>query len=156
MQVLVELVLGREGGAVDAGQHGPPHVAAPVGAGDAEELEGLDLAGAGEVWAAAQVDEVALLVEADGVVFDGLEQLDLVDLLCLAHAADGLVSGQLDPLERQVLGDDRAHLVLDARQVIGADGLGQLEVVVEAVVDGRADGEPGAWEQPGDGVRHDV
>ena len=41
MQVLVELLLGLPGRAVDALQHRVVLVAAPVRAGDAQELEGI-------------------------------------------------------------------------------------------------------------------
>ena len=47
---------------------GPLLVAAPVGAGDGEELDGRQDAGGRDMRAAAEVDEVALLVEGDLVV----------------------------------------------------------------------------------------
>jgi len=55
-----------------------------------------------------------------------------------------------------VLGDDPRHLLLDTRQVGLADRLGKLEVVVEAVLDGRADRVLGARPQAEHGLRHDV
>ena len=57
-----QLLLGGEGGAVDAREHRVLLVAAPVGAGEAGELEGAlaELAGAGQVRAAAEVGELAL------------------------------------------------------------------------------------------------
>ena len=64
-QVGVELLLRRPGRAVDALQHRPLLVAAPVGAGDGEQLEGADLARAGDVRAAAEIEELALLVGRD-------------------------------------------------------------------------------------------
>ena len=67
-----------------------------------------------------------------------------------------LVDRQLEALDRLVLAHDLGHLLLDARQVGLGDGLGKLEVVVEAVLDGGADGVPGAREQADDGLRHDV
>ena len=65
LQVGVELLLVRPGGAVDPLQHLVARVPAPVGAGDLGELERLQLAGRGHVRAAAQVHPVALAVEAD-------------------------------------------------------------------------------------------
>ena len=67
-----------------------------------------------------------------------------------------LVHRQLEALDRLVLAHDPGHLLLDARQVGLGDGLGKLEVVVEAVLDGRADGVPGAREEADDRLRHDV
>ena len=65
VQVLIELLLVRPGGAVDPLQHLVARIAAPVGAGDLGELERLELAGGGHVRPAAQVHPVALAVEAD-------------------------------------------------------------------------------------------
>ena len=56
-EVLGELLLGREGGPVDALQHRVRLVAAPVGARGVGQLEGADLVGALYVRAAAQVGE---------------------------------------------------------------------------------------------------
>ena len=56
------------------------------------------------------------------------------------------------------LGDDGPHPFFDAAQVVLAEVLPawQLEVVVEAVVDGRPDGVPGTRPQVGDGLGQDV
>jgi len=62
-QVLLQLVLGGPGGAVDALQHLVFVVAAPIGAGELHELEVLELARAGHVRATAQVFEPALPVQ---------------------------------------------------------------------------------------------
>ena len=74
----------------------------------------------------------------------------------LAERRQGLVDRQLGAHRRVVLGDDLLHLGLDAREVGLGDRLGQLEVVVEAVLDGRADRVLGARPEPQDGLRHDV
>src|SRR5207344_1391432 len=62
-QVGVELLLVLPCRAVDALKHRALLVASPVRTGRAEQLERPDLAGAGHVWAATQVDERALTVE---------------------------------------------------------------------------------------------
>jgi hypothetical protein len=64
-QVLLQVVLGGPGRAVDALQHLVAVVAAPVGAGHLHQLEVLELARAGHVRAAAQVLEAAFAVQAD-------------------------------------------------------------------------------------------
>ena len=132
----------------------------------------------GQVRAAAEVDELALAVDADGRDLvagrlggghEVLDELDLEGLVEPEGQAGGartglagpehrerLVHRQLVALDRQVLAHDLGHLLLDARQVGLGDGLRQLEVVVEAVLDGRADGVLGAREEAQDGLRHDV
>ncbi len=159
LEVRRQLFLAREGGAVDAREHRVLLVAAPVGAGQAGELEGAaaELVGAGQVRAAAEVGELALRVDADGLlVGQVLDELDLEGLLGGAEDGEGLLAGQLLARELLVLGDDLRHLLLDAREVGLGDGLGELEVVVEAVLDGGADGVLGAREEAQDGLRHDV
>jgi len=180
LEVRGQLFLAGESGAVDAGEHGVLLVATPVSAGQTRELEGAaaELVGAGQVRSAAQVDELALAVDADrgDLALYGLsggdqifDELDL-ERLAEAHGQAGgaragragpehrqrLVDRQLEALQRQVLAHDLGHLLLDARQVGLGDGLGELEVVVEAVLDRRADSVPRAREETDDGLRHDV
>ena len=126
--------------AVHAGEHGATFVAPPVGAGDGEEFERLaHLAGRRQVRAAAQVGEVALLVQADGVdALVGDEIVDHLDLVVLAQVGETLLrlfDGQLDAGQREVLSHDPGHLGLDLGQVLAGDGLGQVEVVVEPVLE---------------------
>ena len=166
VQVGGERLLGLPGGPVDALQLLALLVAPPVGAGDPHQLEVAEAAGGGHVRPPAQVDErVGVAVgadhRADGVhlVGPGLDGLD--DLLL-----EGLVGEDLQPffegvlvaLEGLVLLDDGAHLGLDPLQVVVAEvgAAGQLEVVVEAVLDDRADGVLGARPEPADGLGHDV
>ena len=61
----------------------------------------------------------------------------------------GLVGRDLVAHERLVLVDDLAHAGVDAVEVVGRErgAVRQLEVVVEAVLDRRADAERGAGEQ---------
>ena len=67
----------------------------------------------------------------------------------VGHERLGLVERQLEALEGLVGGDDLAHLGVDALQVVVGEGrpAGQLEVVVEAVLDRRTAGEGRAGPQ---------
>src|SRR5260370_15364798 len=58
LQVFVQLLLGKEGGAVNALQTLALFIALPVGAGDREQLERFDLRRRRHVRTAAEVDEV--------------------------------------------------------------------------------------------------
>ncbi len=155
-QVGVEVLLGRPGRAVDALEHRSLLVAAPVGAGRAEQLERADLAGARDVRAAAQVDERALAVErrrrhrrpvALGGRGEVVDDLDLERLVPLDEERAGVGRRELAELERVVGGDALAHPRLDRRQVVGRERARQQEVVVEAVGDDRADPELRAGKQ---------
>ena len=93
LEVRVEVLAARPGGAVDALQHLVAFVAAPVRAGDAGQLEGLDLPGRRHVWAAAEIDELALAVQRHRVFRNAFDDLDLVLLAHLAEQVDGLLPG---------------------------------------------------------------
>ena len=88
--------------------------------------------------------------------FDPLDDLDLVRLI--SEELLGLVHRHLGAHERLIRLHDLAHLGLDSPEVVVAErgAVRQFEVVVEAVLDGRADRELGAWEQPRDGLGHHV
>ena len=145
-EVRVQLILLRESHAVDPLEHLPAAVAPPVGAAALGELDGvaLDAAGGIEVGAGAQVGELALPIEGDvGVLGQVLNQFHLVGLALLLHVADGLLPGQLEALKLELLLADLAHLGLDLLQILLGEGLGAVQVVVEAIVNGRADGQLG-------------
>ena len=92
--------------------------------------------------ACAQVGELALLVERNGSVFRQIvNQLYLVRLLALFHELDGLLARQLEALELLLFLADLAHLCLESIEVLLREGERRIKIVVEAVVDGRADGQ---------------
>ena len=53
-------------------------------------------------------------------------------------------------------GDRLGHLRLDRGEILGREGPRQVEVVVEAVLDGRADAQAGIGEEREDGLGHHV
>ncbi len=155
LEIGLELLLLGEGGAVDAAEHLAVGIATPIGARDLHQLEGAaDLAGRGHVRAAAEVEPVALFVDLDLlVVRDGIDQFDLEQLALVAKDALGLLARPHFLGEGFVTRDDLAHLLLDRVEVLGGERLVAEEVVVEAVLDHRADGDLGARPQRLDGFR---
>ena len=144
VEVLVEFVLLRECGAVNTLQHLLGGIAAPVSAGNVHQLDAVALYAAGGVQmrTCAQVSELALLVEGNGSVFRQIvNQLYLVRLLALFHELDGLCARQLEALELLLLLADLAHLCLESIEVLLREGERRIKIVVEAVVDGGADGQ---------------
>ena len=135
-QVALEVLLRIERRAVDPRQLRVALVAAPVRAGEAGQLQRLDRLRVLEVRAAAEVGEVALRVERDRPV--GRVELDLVGLPLLGEDAAGLLGVDLLARPLAALGELLLDLGLDLLQVLLADRLGELEVVVEAVLDRRA------------------
>ena len=143
VQVGLELLLVRPGGAVDPLEHLVVGVAAPVRAGDAHQPERLaELAGGGQVRTAAQIDPLALAVQGDGLVArDSFDDLGLVLLAPFPEEPHRLVAIPHLARDGLVAVDDLAHALLHALQVLGREGLLAGEVVVEPVLDGRSDGD---------------
>ena len=141
LEIGVELFLLGEGGAVDARQH-RVGIAAPIGARDLHQLEGVaDLAGRGHVRTAAEVEPVALLVDLDRLVAgNGVDEFDLELLALVAEHLLGFLARPHFLGEGGVARDDLAHLLFDGGQVFRRERLVAEEIVIEAVLDHRADG----------------
>ena len=141
LEVSVELFLLRERRAVDARQHRIVAVAAPIGAGHLHQLERVaDLAGRGHVRAAAEVEPVALEIDLDRLVAgNGVDQLDLEVLALVAEHLLGLLAIPDFLGEGFVARDDLAHLLFDRGEIFRRERLVAEEVVIEAVLDHRAD-----------------
>ena len=145
VQVLLELLLGVEGRPVDAGEHLAVRVTPPVGARHAEQLERLDPLGRRRVRAAAEIGEGPVRVQRHGldpvVAHEVLDQLDLVVLPLADEPLERRARRDVLALEHLVGLHVLAHLRLERLEVVlgDVDALGELEVVVEAVVDRRAD-----------------
>ena len=154
----VQLLLVVEGHAVDAGEHLVVLVVLPVGTRLLGDLESLQRLGVGQVGPDAHVDVLALLVEAElGLIGQVGDVLDLVMLAPLLHELDGLVPGQDERLDGQILLADLLHFLLDGGQVLVAElGVAQVHVIVKAVLGGGAEGEIRLGIQPLDGLGHDV
>ena len=140
-QVFLELVLRREGGAVDPLQLLVLFRSLPVGPRHRQELEGADRAGGRQVRAGAEIHEVALpIARDDGAALLG-NQLDLQVVSQLPEVGQGLLLRLLDPADRVVRLLDLAHASLDPLEVFGRERLRPLEIVEEALFGRRADAD---------------
>ena len=141
VQIGVEVFLLRPCRAVHALQHLVLRVAAPVGTGQLHQLEVLELAGRRHVRAAAEVDEIALAVQRNSLIGgDRRDDLGLVRLAHVAEEAHRLVARHHAAFDRDVPLRQLGHFFLDRRQVVRRERALVREIVVEAVLDHRADG----------------
>ncbi len=155
LQVALELGLPSEGRPVDALQHLALLVASPVRARPGEQLEVLEAPRARHVRPLAQVEERPVPVDRDHlVVVELLEPLELERVVAEELARLLLVDAAA--LEGLIGGHDLRHLGLEGLEVLGREGLADVEVVVEAVVDGRPEADPGARAQLAHGGRQHV
>src|SRR5215218_4340255 len=146
MEVLLEVFRIVERGPVHARELGLRLVAPPIRSGQREELHRLDRPRVLQVRPAAEIGELALAVERDLSV-GRVNELDLVRLALPLEVAFGLVALDRHALPRPALGDLAPHLLLEAPESLFAHGPGELEVVVEAVLDRGPDRDLGTWIQ---------
>jgi hypothetical protein len=157
-EIVGEFLLGREGGAVDALELLVGLVTAVIGAGDGEELEGLQLGRVADVRAGTEVSELAVGVEGDFLALrDVGEAAELVALLAAGlDDLDGLLARDLLAVKALVLVGDLLHLGLELGEILGGQLVVEVDVVVEAGVRRRPDVEFGVRKQTEDGGRQHV
>ena len=98
--------------------------------------------------AAAQIEPVALLVDLELLVCrNGVDQLDLEAFAAVAKHVLGVLARPHFLGERLVARDDLAHLFLDCGEILRRERLVAEEIVIEAVLDHRPDGDLGAGPQ---------
>ena len=107
--------------------------------------------------AGAQIDKVALLIERDyGVLRQIVDQLDFVRLAFFFHVFNGFCSRKLESFQRIVGLRDLFHFFLDLVEVLFAEFVIGIEVVIKSVFDGRSDGQLCVRPEVFDGLRHYV
>src|SRR5262249_27530642 len=120
--------------AIDPLQHRVLLTAPPVGASNAHELEGRDLARIIHVPTAAEVREGSVRALGDVAVLDVLQQIELEGLVM--PALFGFATRNRRHLKGMVARDGRAHTVLEPGEILLRQRAGQAEVIVEASLDG--------------------
>ena len=157
VQVGVLVFLASPGRAVDALQHLVVGVAAPVGARHLHQLEDLQLAGGRHVRPAAQVHETPFAVEGDAFLGrNGRDDLGLVLLADGLEVLDGLLAVPFLAHHGLVQLGQLVHALFNGCQILGRERALVRKVVVEAVLDDRADGDLRLGEQVLHGVGHQV
>src|SRR5690606_6288591 len=141
-QVGLETLFVLPGRAVDALELLVLCVTAPVGPGDAQQLEGMpQLLRGGQVWSAAEIQPLTLAVNGDLLILrEGCDVLRLVLFPDLVEEADGLLAVPYLPRDLLVPVDDLVHPLLDLLQVFGREGFIARKVVVEVVSGCRTEG----------------
>ena len=161
LEVGGQLLLGPEGGPIDALHHWTLLVAPPVGPGEVQELEVELVLERVDVGPLAQIPPLLAVrpvgVEGDLLVLgDQVERLDLVLLPPALEDPARLVPAHGALRDRGRALGDAAHLLLDLAQLLLGERLGQVEVVVEAVLDRGTEPELDARVELLDGRGHQV
>ena len=140
LEMLGEILLRVEGRTVDPRELRLVRVAAPVRAGEPGELHRLDRLRVLQVRSTAEVSEVALGIERDLPV-GGVDELDLVRLALLLEARLRLVARNLLARPFAPFLQLAVQLGLDPLELLLVQGLREVEVVVEPVLDRGPDGD---------------
>jgi osmotically-inducible protein OsmY len=140
VDVGLEVILAEPRRAVDALQHLAVLVAAPICARGVQQLEVLDARRVGNVRPAAEVEEGPVGVDGDHLIVsqfgEPLQLERIVAELLLRLRAAHLLAHEGVLLLRRFL-----HLRLEVGEILGGEGLRHLEIVVEAVLDARAEAD---------------
>ena len=108
--------------------------------------------------AGAEVDELTLTIEGKGVALCGVlgDQFQLIRLVPFLHELFAFFGGEEEPLDGGFFLDDLLHFRFQGSQIFGGEGLLHVEIVVEAAVDGGADGQLGFGKEALHGLRQKV
>ena len=135
-KVLLQVFLAGPGGAINTLEHLVLAVTAPVSAGQFHELEVFELAGAGNMRAAAKIFEIAFAVQADLLVcWDAADDFRLVVFADRFEMRHRSVTWQHTLVFRSQLG----HALFNGHQIFGRERTAVGKVVIKTVVDHRAD-----------------
>ena len=158
LYVGAKFLLPREGRRVDALEHGFCRIAAPIGARDLHQFEGIaDLGRGGHVGPAAKIEPVALLINLHGLVGgDRIDEFDLESLAMGRKPCLGLVARPDLLRERLVAGDNLGHFFFDRGKILRRERLRAIEIVIKAVLDHRPDRDLGAGKEGLDRLGEDM
>ncbi len=158
-EVLCELGLGLECRAVNTLKLWILRLAAPVGARNAHQFHCFDIVRVLDVRAAAEVQEVAFLISGHGRGAIGSQRVDDLELERLVHLREDFFRFRdrvLFARKRLVGLDDLGHLFFDLRKIFRSQLHIEFDVVIEAVLNGRADAELGLRPETRNRMRHHV
>ncbi len=156
-QIRLQVFVVQPGGAVDAAEHLVVVIATPISTSHLHQLERAQLVGGGHVRATTEVGELALRIQRQLLVRrDAFDDLGLVSLADAFEVGHRIVARLHAAAQRQGFLHDLLHFRFNRGQVFRGERALVGEVVIEAVVDHRADGDLRAGKQPLHGLRQQV
>ncbi|OIQ70010.1 hypothetical protein GALL_483840 [mine drainage metagenome] len=147
-QMLLQIFLAGPSGAVNALQHFVFMITPPIGSCNFHQLEMLELAGAGYVWATAQVFEAAFTVETD--IFIDRNAGNNFGFVMLAKSFEighGLITRQHPAQHRFVFVRQLGHAFFNLHEVVNSKRPLKRKIVKKTVFDYRTNGHLSLWKQ---------
>ena len=151
-EMLIELSAVREACTIDALQAGSIGIAHVVGRSHAHNLEGLAVARSPHMGTSAKISELTIAENGNLLAFgNAVKQVDLelgshftgatgTEFATLSHG-HGLIAGHCSSLKCLVFLDNLLHLSLNLFEFGSGDVVVKFDIVVEAILNGRAGGE---------------
>lgn len=88
--------------------------------------------------AAAQVKEFALLINSNHAILrQRFDQLLLIRIAQLAKSIQRFLAANLFAHNRQILGNDAIHFLLDLQQILWIQRMLQIHIIIEAILNYR-------------------
>jgi hypothetical protein len=129
-----------KGGSVNPGEHDVIFIPPPVGPRKGEKLHRPQKTRVRHMGSPAEIDKVSLAVAGNGFILQSLNKLYLICLPLLGKKIQSLLPGEQLPGERNLFLGKAAHLFFDLGEILFGYLSRYFEVIVEAVLDGRANG----------------
>ena len=156
-EILVEKRLLRECNTIDTGKLMTILVTSPVCTGNGSEFHSLDDLGISEVRSAAEVGKVTVLIESNLTILEFIDKLDLILVTLLFEIFQSISLGHMRTLESLLAARKFHHLLLNSREIsICKLPVTKVNVIVESILDSRADTEFDSRIQCFEGLRHKV
>ena len=147
-EIVVEVFLAEECRRIDTLQHLILRVTTPVSASDRHQLECLHLTGGLHMRARTEIREIPLFVERDRLLFRQIfDQHDLVVLAFSLEILERLFARQHLLHQRNIFLRDLRHFLLDRCEILLAEDMVRIQIIVEAIIDRRSDSKLHTREQ---------
>src|SRR6266851_7104636 len=93
---------------------------------------------------ATQIHPIALPIDRNALLWNSLDNFDLVLFAHALEGRDSLFTRHFDSFDFKVGFDEFAHLLLNFRQVVNCERPWRRKIVIKAVLDRRPDRDLGA------------
>ncbi len=141
VQVRIQFLLIAPCRAVHTGEHGVTMVPTPISACHLHQLESsANILGGAQMWTTAQIQPFTLPIDGNFFIFRQIaNQLGFKLFTALFKKADRIIALPDFTHKRLSLGDNFAHFGFNGRKVFRGERFRTIEIVIEAVFNGRTD-----------------
>src|SRR4030042_2148663 len=104
----------------------------------------------------AQIQKFSLLVKGYLVIGESFDQLNVIVFTPLREQLPSFFPRNRPAHDGQIALDDLFHFGFNAGKIFGRETAGQIKIVIESVLDRRADGDLRLWKKTLNCMGHDM